>query len=120
MSAKIRLTDKFISSDRRVPKAGRVRYWDSQVPGLNLCVSSSGHRSLMLTTRFPLPPTHPTHRLLGQCGAITLDAGRTKARGWLDLIAKGIDPKVQEAREKAVEQRKQTNTFAALWAEFET
>ena len=31
----------------------------------------------------------------------------------------GIDPKVQQVRERAEAQRRQTNTFAALWAEFE-
>ena len=37
---------------------------------------------------------------------------------WLELIGKGIDPKIEEARQKAEAQRRQVNTFAAVAADF--
>jgi integrase len=118
MSTKFTLTDRFITSPRRVPKAGRVDFWDALVPGMALRVTSSGHRSFTLTKRYPLTPEHPTRRALGDYGAITLDQARQKARRWLELITKGIDPRLQEARDKAAEQTKAANTLAALWTSF--
>jgi hypothetical protein len=56
--------------------------------------------------------------MLDEIGAITLDQARQKARGWLSLIAQGIDPKAEEARQRAAARRQQVNTFAAVAAEF--
>jgi integrase len=117
--ARCNLTDRFIRSPSRVPSSDRVDFLDALVPNLALRVTHQGHRSFVLIARYPLNPRNPTRRALGDYGALTLDEARIKARRWIALIARGIDPKVQEAREKAAEQRKQTNTFAALWAEFD-
>src|SRR5262249_29182315 len=54
----------------------------------------------------------------GAYGAITLDTARDKARAWLALLQQGIDPAQQEARERAAEQRKRLNTFAAMAEHF--
>jgi integrase len=116
--AKINLTDRFISSDKRKPLNGRMDYPDAQVPGLALRVTSAGHRSFVLIARFPLHPKNPTRRALGDLGAITLEQARAKARRWLELIGKGIDPAVEEARQRAEAQRRQVNTFAAVAGEF--
>src|SRR5262249_51642179 len=43
---------------------------------------------------------------------------RDKARAWLALLQQGIDPAEQEARERAAEQRKRLNTFAAMAEDF--
>jgi len=45
--------------------------------------------------------------MLDEIGAITLDQARQKARGWLSLIAQGIDPKAEEARQRAAARRQQ-------------
>ena len=87
-------------------------------PGLALRVTDVGHKSFVLIARYPLNPKNPTRRALGDYGAITLDRARDKARGWLALIKKGVDPKVQEARERAAEKRQSANTFATVAAEF--
>jgi integrase len=116
--AKIHLTDRFIASPKRVPAQGRTDYPDSQVPGLALRVTSAGHRSFVLVARYPLKPKNPTRRAIGDYGEVTLDQAREKARGWAALIRKGVDPKVDEARQRAAELRQQTNTFAAVAAEF--
>lgn len=115
---RVNLNDRFVNGKQRVPKTGRVDYWDSVMPGMALRVSASGHRCYILAGRFPLAPKFPTRRLIGEVGAITLADARDKARQWLALIGKGIDPKVQEARERAAEQRAMRTTFAAVAADY--
>jgi integrase len=116
--AKINLTDRFIDSPGRTPTTGRKDYSDAQVPGLSLRVTAAGHKSFVLIARYPLNPKNPTRRALGDYGKITLEQAREKARSWLALIGKGIDPKVEDARQKAEAGRRQINTFAAVAAEF--
>jgi integrase len=83
-----------------------------------LRVTDTGHKSFVLISRFPSHPLRPTRRALGDYGKITLDQARETARIWLGLIAKGIDPAAQEARERAEAQRRQVNSFAAVAGEF--
>lgn len=116
--ARVNLTDRFIASDRRIPEKGRADYQDALVPGLALRVSAAGHRTFVLVARYPMNPKNPTRRALGQHGAITLEHAREKARLWLALIAKGIDPAIEAARERAEAQRRQTNTFAGVARQF--
>jgi len=112
------LTGRFINSRKPAPAGQRDEYSDAIVPGLALRVTDRGHKSFVLVTRYPSNPKNPTRRALGEIGAITLDQARQKARGWLSLIAQGIDPKAEEARQRAAAQRQQVNTFAAVAAEF--
>jgi integrase len=112
------LTDRFINSRKPAPAGRRDDYSDAIVPGLALRVTDRGHKSFVLVTRYPSTPKNPTRRALGEVGAITLDQARQKARTWIELIEKGIDPKAEEARERAATQRRQVNTFAAIAAEF--
>lgn len=112
--SKVLLTDRFIASPRRVPDKGRVDYQDSLVPGLALRVTASGHRSFNLITRFPANPKNPTRRALGEYGAINLDEARERAREWIGLIMKGIDPRVAETRRRSAERRSQVTTFKAV------
>src|SRR5260370_16126463 len=112
------LTDRFINSRKPAPIGQRDEYGDAIVPGLALRVTDRGHKSFVLVTRYPSNPKNPTRRALGEVGAITLDQARQKARGWLGLIEKGIDPKAEEARERAAAQEPQVNPFSAHSAEF--
>jgi integrase len=96
----------------------REEYRDKIVTGLSLRVTDRGHKSFVLTARYPLHPMNPTRRSLGDVGAVTLAEAREKARSWLALLEKGIDPKIEVARQRAAQQRRQVNTFAAVAAEF--
>jgi integrase len=116
--AKVHLTDRFIASPGRVPRVGRVDYRDSNVPGLALRVTNAGHRSFVLVARFPLHPKHPTRRTLGTYGTITLEEARHKARDWLSLINRGVDPRIEAARQRAAALRQQTNTFGTIATAF--
>jgi len=116
--AKVTLTDRFIKSPKRVPVTGRKDHQDALVPGLALRATAAGHKSFVLVARYPLNPKNPTRRALGDHGEITLEEARQKARGWLALIQKGVDPKIEEARQRADARRRQANTFAMVAAEF--
>jgi integrase len=112
------LTERFVNSRRHAPPGKRDDYPDAIVPGLALRVTDRGHKSFVLVTRYPSNPIHPTRRALGDVGAITLEQARQKARGWLELIGRGVDPKIEEARQRAAAQRRQLNSFAAVAEEF--
>jgi integrase len=129
------LTDRFIKSREKAPAGRRVDYPDAVVSGLALRVTDRGHKSFVLIARYPLQPKNPTRRALGDCylpkkgevapggeevrnGALTLAEARRKAREWLDLISRGIDPKVEEERRRAEARRRQVNTFASVALDF--
>jgi integrase len=57
-------------------------------------------------------------RALGEYGALTLEQARTKARSWLELLTRGIDPAVREEQERAAEQQRQADTFGAAFEHF--
>jgi Arm DNA-binding domain len=56
----------------------------------------------------------PARRKLGVYGEVTLEHAREKARDWLDLIRKGIDPAIAEQEKRQAALRLQANTFAAV------
>src|SRR3954469_15783243 len=112
------LTDRFIQSCKPAPTGKRIDYADAVVPGLVLRVTDRGHKSFTLRCRYPSHPDNPTRRALGDYGALSLDDTRQKARRWPELIGKGIDPKIEEARQKAEAQRRQVTTFAAAAADY--
>ncbi len=112
------LTDRYIKTRPAAPKGERVDHRDVIVPGLVLRVTDRGHKSFTLRARYPLQPKNPTRRALGDYPALPLDQARDKARAWIELIQKGIDPKVEEERRKAASRRLQANTFAAVASDF--
>ena len=114
------LTDRLVKSESVIPASGRKDYHDAIVPGLALRVTSAGHRSFVLVARYPKNPKNPTRRALGDYGEITLEQARDKAREWLALIRKGMDPKIQAARDRAATQRAQQTTFGHVAEEFLT
>jgi integrase len=111
---KVSLTDRYIKTRKPAAPGAREDHFDVIVPGLALRVTSTGHKSFVLMARFPARPKNTTRRLLGEYGALTLDAARDKARDWLELVGKGIDPKIDEERRKSDERRKAVNTFEGI------
>ena len=116
--ARVTLTDRFITSAKVKPDAGRRDYQDTLVPGLAVRVAASGHRSFVLIARYPANPKNPTRRALGDYGEISLDQARQRAREWLALIQRGIDPRTEEARQRAAARRQEVTTFGKVAAEF--
>jgi integrase len=102
--ARINLTDRRIAALKPDP-AGRRRpeLRDAMVP--TLVVRMAARRKVFaLHARFP-GAKHPTRRVIGEVGALTLEQARNTAREWLLQIRKGIDP-AAEARRREDEARK--------------
>ena len=108
---KTALTDRAIKAMHKAAKAYDVP--DAVVPGLGLRVMPSGVKSFVLVARYP-GSTNPTRRSLGQYGEITLEAARSKARQWLELIARGVDPAAQAEEERRKRERARRTTFGAV------
>jgi integrase len=111
------LTDRYLKSLKQAAPGTRSEYWDAIVPGFGVRVTDKGCKSFVLLARYPKSP-NPTRRALGEYGSITLEDVRKKARGWIELIQKGIDPAAEEERQRQAGQRKQGRTFAAAAEEF--
>jgi integrase len=101
---RVNLTERRITALCPDP-AGRRRpeLRDAVVPGLIVRIAAK-RKVFALHARFP-GAGHPTRRVLGEVGAVTLDAARDTAREWLAQIRKGIDP-VAEARRRADDERR--------------
>jgi integrase len=129
------LTDRFVRSARPpLPVQGRdvrIAHRDALVPGLAMRITSRGHRSWTLSARFPSHPKNWTRRCLGDVyvgherptdevshGALTVSEARNKARRWIDMLARGIDPAVEAEDRRAVARRREASTFAMLWQAF--
>lgn len=115
---RVTLTDRFIKSRKAAKRGKRSDFFDALVPGLALRVTDSGFRSFVLVARYPMRPQNPTRRALGAYGELTLEGARTKARSWLELIGRGIDPKIAQERERAAQLRLQAASFEAVAAAF--
>jgi integrase len=112
---RVNLNDRLLKSLAKKPAKDGKHYdkHDTVVPGLAVRVSDTGRRTFVLLTRFP-GSTNPTRRALGVYGELTLEKAREKARNWLELIRKGIDPAIAEEEAKQAALRLQANTFAAV------
>jgi integrase len=133
---RLKLTDKFVRSVHA--QDHRQEYLDALVPQLMLRVSPSGHKSWSLLARYP-SFRNPTRRSLGpvflgdgppasdpdiyerQGAALSLAEAREKARRWLALVERKIDPAAQrqvqiaaDRAAQAVAERAQLSTFGAV------
>jgi integrase len=111
--AKKHLTDRALKALKPAPAGKRFEVMDSHVPGMGIRVTENGVRTFVLITRYP-GHRSPARRALGVYDALTLDAARDKARAWLDMVKKGVDPARVEEQAKADALRKQENSFTAV------
>jgi integrase len=109
------LTDRLLNSLK--PKADHYDIMDAIVPSLGVRVLKSGKISFTLNARFPDSP-HFTRRALGLYGELTLAEARDKARAWLRLIERGIDPQQQQEQQRRAAERERQNSFAAVAEDF--
>ena len=109
------LTDRLLRSLK--PRETSFDVMDALVPGLSVRVLPSGKRSFVLIGRFP-GGRNPTRRALGGYGEVTLEKARGKARDWLELIRRGVDPQAEEQRLRQAEHRRLQNTFEAVVEDF--
>jgi integrase len=111
------LNDRTLRALKPAPAGETYDLLDTLVPGFGVRVSETGRRTFILVARFP-GRTNPTRRALGEYGALTLAAAREKARDWLEMLRKGIDPREDQERQRVAEQRRRGNSFRVVAEEF--
>jgi len=114
---RLNLTPTKISGLPRAPEGKRYQVMDTQVPGFGIRVTDTGNRTFILRTRYP-GGANPSRREIGNCADIDLSDAREKARKWRSLVRQGIDPAVEEQKERREAIRKQAITFAAVAEDF--
>lgn len=107
------LNDRGLKAAKAAPKGATYDLMDAVVPGFGLRVSETGRKTFILLTRYP-GSRNPTRRSLGLYGALTLEQARNKARDWLELIRKGVDPGEEVERLRKAEERKRSNSLASV------
>ena len=126
------LTDKGIKALKPAPKGQRKDYMDAIVPGFGIRVTDkaddkgkAAQKTFVLVARYPGGNGNPTRRALGEYGALALDKARGKARDWIELIRKGVDPatEIERARQaaegaKAAEQKAASMTIRAAMEDY--
>jgi integrase len=120
--AKRTLTDRLLKALKPMANAAsgkgqRYEIMDNVVRGMGIRVSEKGVRTFILITRFPGHRT-PTRRSLGEYPTVSLEQARAKARLWIELVKRGVDPAVEEERQQAAELRKRAITFGAVSEDF--
>ena len=111
------LNDRLLKALRPARDGKPYDVRDTVVPGLRVRVMGSGQRTFVLLSRYPGSP-HPTRRALGEYGELTLAQARASAQDWLGLLGRGVDPAIEQERQRAAELRKQENSFAAVAEDF--
>jgi Arm DNA-binding domain/Phage integrase family/Phage integrase central domain len=111
------LNDRIIKAIKPAAAGKRVEVWDALVPGLGVRVTDTGTKSFVLVARYG-GADNPARRALGSYGALTLEQARNKAREWLALIQRGIDPQAEVERQRLAEQRKRAGTFASVCEDY--
>jgi integrase len=89
------------------------------VPGFGVRVTDKGKRTYVLVARFP-GSKHPTRRAIASVEALSLEKARAKARDWLELISKGIDPSEQERQRSEQEEKKRKLNFGTVIEDYLT
>jgi integrase len=110
---KKQLNDRAIKAAKPAKAGKRNTLWDALVPGLALRITDKGKKTFVLVKRYP-GSKHPVPRAIGEYGAVSLETARDRARDWIELLRKGVDPAAEEERHRQAELRKQANSFAAV------
>ena len=117
--AKKNLSDRLLKTLK--PDKKPYEEMDNQVRGLGIRIMPSGVKTFILFRRFP-GSRNPTRRALGTYGDMSLAQARDKAREWNALVKKGIDPGIQENRQRQAlieaEKLRQASTFGAAFEEY--
>jgi integrase len=111
------LNDRLLKSLKPAPAGKTYDVMDTIVPGFGVRVSEKGRKTFMLVARYG-GSKNPTRRAMGTYGALTLEAGRKKARHWLELIDAGKDPSVEAEKQRLAEIKRAENSFEQVCEAF--
>ena len=108
--AKRNLSDRLLKTLK--PDKKPYEEMDNQVRGFGIRVMPSGVKTFILFRRFP-GSRNPVRRALGAYPDTSLAEAREKAREWNAWVKKGIDPSIEEGRQRqaAIEAEKQRQAF---------
>jgi integrase len=107
------LTDKFITSLQPADKGKRDWYPDQLVLTFGLRITDRGAKSWSICRRWP-PLNQPAHLKIGAVDKLSLAGARDKARKWIELAERNIDPR-QVERDAVLEiQRKAEHQFGTV------
>jgi hypothetical protein len=107
------LTDRSIKALKAAPAGKRYEIMDVVARSMGVRVTDKGQKTFILKTRFP-GGTHMTRRALGEYPAMSLEDARAKAGEWRNLIKRGQDPGIVEARERSAALKQLQTTFGAV------
>ncbi len=114
-----RMLASFAKQAKTWPRGKRKTLHDAVVPGGAARVYAGGSVSLGMIDRFPLHPKNPTFRKIGNySGPGSLAPWRDTVRRWHELNGRWVDPKIEQARQRAAALRAQHGTFEAVWSAF--
>ena len=91
-----KLTPGFVLKAPAPVTGDRIFYWDSDLRGFGLQVTTGGHRSYVVQYRHS-----GASRRMAIDGVLTLDQARKRARGLLGQVANGKDPLAERRRDTA-------------------
>jgi hypothetical protein len=107
------LTERYIKALKPAKSGTRPIVWDALVPSFGIRSTDKGSHSYGIWSRFG-GAKHPTWRAIADVRSISLADARQKARTWLELNGRGIDPRHEEERQRRAEITKQANTFEGV------
>jgi len=105
-----RLTDRSVNA-LKPPSSGRNDYFDAILPAFGIRVSATGAASWFVFYRID---GRQVRHVLGKYPAKGLAQARAAARGALELVQRGRDPRQEDARQRAVETKRRAETFGAV------
>jgi len=103
------------------PKTGQVDYFDAAMPAFGVRMSLAGARTYFVMLRVQGKLARLT---IGKAKinegdpGLSLKEARERAGEWIDLAARGIDPRQQKAQERQDNETRARNTFKAVAERF--
>jgi integrase len=113
------LTDRLLKSLKPKADGKPFEVMDAVIRGFGVRILGKPNAPILTFIIFRRWPgsTNPTRRALGSYGELTLAEAREKARGWLELASRGVDPSHETKRRQQAaieaERAKQAATFGA-------
>jgi integrase len=103
------------------PVTGQVDYFDTAMPAFGLRVSLAGSRTYFAMTRVHgklVRLTIGKAKIKDDDVGLSLKEAREKAGQWVDLAARGIDPRQLKTQERQDNQERASNTFKTVGERF--
>lgn len=114
------LTDRTLKAFKKKPAAPGERrtVWDGLLPGFGVRITDKGRVSFFVFRRRAGGGDRPVRVTIGPYPAMSLERARTIARGAVEDLAAGVDPREKRVAEERAETQRREDTFSAVAEEF--